>query len=63
MLEATSIPANFGSELSGMGESLSYELREQGRDFVAILLKGGEAVKQRPVRVECPRNRTHAEYT
>jgi hypothetical protein len=29
-----------GSELFGMSESLSHELRGQGRDFAVILLKG-----------------------
>jgi nucleotide-binding universal stress UspA family protein len=38
-----------------MSESLSHELRDQGRDFVVILLKGGGAVKPRVVRVECRR--------
>jgi nucleotide-binding universal stress UspA family protein len=38
-----------------MSESLSHELRGQGRDFVVILLKGRGAVKPRVVRVECPR--------
>jgi len=38
-----------------MSESLSHELRDQGRDFVVILLKGRGAVKPRLVSVECRR--------
>jgi hypothetical protein len=40
VVEATSIPAKLDSDLLGMSESLSHEPREQGRDFVVILLKG-----------------------